>query len=350
MRSESQPALALPPAFVDEATAARWLRRAVTLPAYLLLAILIVAALPVLLPMAVVFDLVRRSNFATARAGAMLIAYLLCEAAGIIAAGALQLVAALLGFADDRRLALHYRLQHYWAGALFGAARRLYALRLALSGDEDGDGGPLLVFIRHASLADTLLPSQVVARRHGYRLRYVLKRELLYDACLDLVGNRLPNVFVRRASGDSAKEIDAIRRLATDLGRHEGVLIYPEGTRFSASKRERALARIAATQPARLAAARGLQHLLPPHLGGPLALLDAAPRADVLFVAHTGLESAATLGDLWRGAMIGRTVRVHLRRVPRSTIPTTRAERAAWLDAEWAKLDAVIDAGLRTED
>jgi hypothetical protein len=118
------------------------------------------------------------------------------------------------------------------------------------------------------------------------------------------------------------------------------VLIYPEGTRFTAAKRARALERLAARQPQRLPAARAMTHVLPPHLGGPLALLEGGSRADVLFVAHTGLEGAATLGDIWAGALVGRTVRVRLWRVARAAIPAGRAERTAWLDREWARVDA----------
>jgi hypothetical protein len=55
--------------------------------------------------------------------------------------------------------------------------------------------------LRHASIGDTLLASALVGRPHGiFWLRYVLKRELLWDPCLDVVGNRLPHVFVDRAS------------------------------------------------------------------------------------------------------------------------------------------------------
>ena len=46
---------------------ARWRRRAVSLPAYLLLTLLVVGLLPVLLPAAFVADLLRRSRLAAVR-------------------------------------------------------------------------------------------------------------------------------------------------------------------------------------------------------------------------------------------------------------------------------------------
>jgi 1-acyl-sn-glycerol-3-phosphate acyltransferase len=333
---------ALPAAFVEEGAAARWGRRAVSLPAYLLSTIAVVGLLPVLMPLAVLFDLLHRRRFTTIRCVAMLAVYLLCESAGILASGFLWLARGIGGERDPSAL---YELQRRWAGALFGAARALFGLRLEVEGAGEIDGAPLLIFIRHASLADTLLPANLIAAPHGYRLLYVLKRELLWDACLDLVGNRLPNVFVRRASGDSTREIDAIRRLALGLQARQGVLIYPEGTRFTPAKRERALARLAEGRNSeRLEQLGQLRHVLPPHLGGPLALLESAARADVLFVAHTGLEGAATASDVWNGKLVGRTVRVKFHRVARQDVPSARAERIAWLDREWARIDEWIEA------
>jgi 1-acyl-sn-glycerol-3-phosphate acyltransferase len=88
-------------------------------------------------------------------------------------------------------------------------------------------------------MVDTMLPAHLVANPTGFRLRYVLKKELLADPTLDIGGNRLPNYFINRGAGDSAKETEAVRRLASDLGSNDGVLIYPEGTRYSEEKRLR---------------------------------------------------------------------------------------------------------------
>lgn len=344
MTPESNPALSLPVAFVEEGLAARWGRRAATIPLYFAATALVCGLLPVLLPLAAAFDVVGRRRFAASRCLLMMVLYLLCESAGILTTFGLWAARLLSGMQRQREMSLHYALQRWWAEALLAGAGRIFGLRLEVDGDEPGGEAPLLVFVRHASLADTLLPARLITRRHGIPLLYVLKRELLWDPCLDLVGNRLPNVFVRRASGDSGREIDAIRRLARGLQPSQGVLIYPEGTRFSPRKRERALARLAEGRTAeRAERLRGLRHVLPPHLGGPLALIEAAPGADVLFVAHTGLEGAATARDVWNGALIDRTVRVNFRRVRRASIPETRAERSAWLDAQWLAIDEWIE-------
>ena len=75
-----------------------------------------------------------------------------------------------------------------------------------------------------------------------------------------------------------------------------------------------------------------------------LALLQGAPEADVVFLAHTGLEEARTLADLWNGKLIGRVVRATSWRVPREQVPTGVRARIAWLYDEWAKVDAWVAA------
>jgi len=69
----------------------------------------------------------------------------------------------------------------------------------------------LLMVCRHASRADSLVSAWVVTIGAGMHPRYVLKRELLADPCLDVVGNRLPNHFGDRGAADSATELVADR-------------------------------------------------------------------------------------------------------------------------------------------
>ena len=66
--------------------------------------------------------------------------------------------------------------------------------------------------------------------------------------------------------------------LAIDLDPHEGVLIYPEGTRSTPAKLARAKEIIRERQPDIAPLADRLQHVLPPRLGGPLALLESSAR------------------------------------------------------------------------
>jgi 1-acyl-sn-glycerol-3-phosphate acyltransferase len=304
--------------------------------------VLLTVALPLLLPVFVLLDLVRGARLPRTRLLLFAAYYLVCEILGLLASFLLWGLQR-LGVDRADHLQRHYVLQRWWAGALFAGMRRLFDVDLESEGEECIPGGPVLVFIRHASLADTLLPAVLLSERQGLRLRYVLKRELLWDPCLDVVGNRLPNLFVRRESGESAVEVEKVARLARGLSEGEGVLIYPEGTRFTPARRERALARIERTgSPERLERARALQHVLPPRTGGPLALLEACPEADVLVVAHVGFDGISHLREVWRGALIGRRVCVRFWRVPRSSVPEQREKQVGWLYDQWQQLDAWI--------
>ena len=268
--------------------------------------------------------------------------YLASEVAGVTALGLVWLGT---GGGRARRplLAATYGIQRWWTWTLFRSIRWLFRLRFEVEGDEVLSPGPIHVFMRHASIIDNLLPGVLIARPHGFRLRYVLKRELLSDPALDIAGSRLPNYFVDRQAGGDA-EVAAVGALGMGLGPDEGVLIYPEGTRFTPERRERALARLEG-QPDLLERARKLEAVLPPRPRGPLALLDAHPPADVVVAAHSGLDGFSHLSNILDGGLVGSTVRVRFQRFPIAEIPTSDADRVAWLYDRWAEVDDWIRSG-----
>jgi len=332
---------------LEESVWARWGRRAVTVPLYLTLGVASLALLPATVLAALAVDAVRRTgHLVTLRCALGLTFYVTCEAVGIVASAALWVVTSLWpGTGVDRVVTWNLLLQRVWARALFTGATRLFGMRTAVTGREVLRGGPLFLFSRHASTLDTLLPAVFATDPYTLRLGHVMKRELLWDPCLDIVGQRTRNAFVRRGSGARDKEIALLRQLAAALGERDGVLLFPEGTRFSPAKRERALAHLAETrQSARLAWAQRLQHVLPPRRGGALALLETRPGVDVAFLAHAGFEGTADLNDIWKGTLIGRTIRLCFWRVPHAEIPPSAEGRAAWLDAQWERVDAWVAA------
>ena len=325
-----------------ESFGARWGRRAVTIPGYFVLAALSLALLPLLLPLALVADLARRTPLPLARTVLMLPWYFTLEAFGLLAAFALWLVRPLLG--PQRFEHANFRLQCLWARSLFAGACRVLGMRVELAGEDALGPGSILLFLRHASVVDTLLPAVLVSSRTGRRLRYVMKRELLWDPCLDIVGQRLPNAFVRRGQSGSAAEIERVRELARDLGPRDGVMLFPEGTRFTPRKRQQVLARLAeSAEPKHVERGRALQHVLPPRLGGVLALLEEAPGVDVAFCVHTGFERLRTLNDLWSGELVGRTIEVEFWRIPAAQIPGERAARVDWLFDQWTRVDEWLE-------
>lgn len=321
-------------------------RRMVSLPVLMVLWCVVAATFPALLALALAVDLVRwavtRRPWMASRLVVFLACYLSAEVVGIAALGAVWLGAGVGGGRAARLLDGTYAIQRAWAGALFLAVGAIFSLRFEVTGDALAVPGPVLVLVRHTSIIDTLLPTAFLSSRHGLRLRFVLKRELLADPCLDVAGLRLPNHFVARSSEERASDLDGVRALAVGLSVREGVLIYPEGTRFTEARRARALAALQQSSPERYAQAAALTTVLPPKVGGVLALLEGSPESDVVVMAHTGLEGFARVSDIWRGAMVRRTVRVACWRIARGEVPREREARGAWLMREWARVDAWV--------
>ncbi len=325
----------------DETTRERWQRRVVSVPAYLVLCLAALTIFPVVLPIAAAVDLVRRRRWVLSRCLSFFVFYLCCEVAGV----AISLMVWLttgpwLGGQEREYVERNFRLQCWWARTLLRGATEIFGLKFAVEMGPEIGHGPMLLFLRHTGVGDTLLPSVFLAERFHIIFRYVLKRELLWDPCLDIVGQRLPNYFARRGSGASQREIGAVQSLLLNLGRDDGVLIYPEGTRFTPQKRQRALEKMRhGGETGLLSLAQTLRHTLPPRLGGPLGLLEKNPGADVVFCAHTGFDGAGTFHDLLKGTLIDATIRVTFWRVPYAEIPVERGAQAEWLYRQWQRVD-----------
>jgi 1-acyl-sn-glycerol-3-phosphate acyltransferase len=336
---------------VDESVGSRWGRRLLTVPAIYLGLAVVALGFPVWLLLAALADLATggaRRRWPLVRSAFLVLGYLFWVCFGVTGWIGAELIS--FGLPRDRYLRRLFRLQQIWARGLFGTARRALSLRVHVEEGFVPDERPILLFVRHVSLVDVLLPAVFVSGPHDVLLRYVMKREVLFDPAIDFVGQRLENAFVSRGKGAADREERAIRSLASGLGAREGVIVFPEGTRFSPAKRADALERIRASGDAeRFARAERLTHVLPPRSRGPLAVLEEAQRADVIFLAHRGFDGAVGALDLLRGALIGRAIELKTWRVPREQVPSEREACLAWLDLEWARVDAWIASRIARE-
>jgi 1-acyl-sn-glycerol-3-phosphate acyltransferase len=322
----------------------RWRRRATSVTAVVVLAIGLTVSLPLWLPIVVLVDLVRaRWRFPLARLMAFGVCYAWLETAGV----AITLWYSLIGRGHD--VERHYALQRWWAKSLVTSLRACTGARIEAEGVEALTPGPVVVLGRHASLADSLVSAYVIGTLAGMDPRYVLKRELLVDPCLDIVGQRLPNHFLDRGALDSAPELAALSLLTSDLGERDCAVIFPEGTRANPKKRASALDKIRRSDPERADRLSHLDVLIPPRPAGAQAMLAGHPTADVVLCWHIGFDGLDTFGGILRH--LSRPippVRFVVRRVSRETLPPIDDTSAftRWLDDRWCELDAEAHAAL----
>jgi 1-acyl-sn-glycerol-3-phosphate acyltransferase len=306
--------------------------------------VLVTVLLPVLLLGAAVVDLVlwlkRRKPWVGVRLTAFLWWFLFGEMRALIGLLGIWIVTgAWFGVGSKRRRVLLYRLRVHWCNSHLSGIRVLFGLRFEIEGLDEAAPGPVVVMLRHASIIDNMLPDSIVSRTHGIGLRYVIKRELQMIPTIDIGGRWVPTNFIRRGSGDTEGEIERLLKLTEDLVEGEGILIYPEGTRFTPSKLARAQEIVRERQPEYAELADRLEHLLPPRLGGPLALLEEAPEVDVVFCGHVGFDGFQYISDVWAGELVGSVIGVKFWRVPASEIPKDDSGRAEWLYRNWQEMD-----------
>ena len=208
---------------------------------------------------------------------------------------------------------------------------------------------PMILFSRHAGPGDAFLILRVVMRDGGRHPHFVGAAKLQWDPFLDLIGERLENHYLLQSPVDPQAELKAIKDLAARLDNDETLGIFPEGGNYTDARRRRILESLAAKgRTDRVRLATRLKHTLLPKTGGPVAALEGAPEATVLFVAHAGLENLHGFGDLWNAVPLNRSVLAHSWTVLPGERPTDRQGLVAWLFDEWQNVDDWIDEQLKS--
>ena len=339
------PAGTAPLLAAEESRGARALNIARGMVVESVLLVVVTVLLPVLLVAGALVDLVvwarTRKPWMAVRLVLMEWWFLLGEVRGWLGLSLVWLAAGGSVGGDSPRRRRHvWYMQRTWAAGHLLGVKTLFGLRFEVEGDELVEPGPVLILIRHASIIDNALPAAFVSGPHGMFLRFVLKQELKALPTLDMGARWVPTALVHRASKAPEAEIARVRSLGSFLhGADEGALIYPEGTRHTPAKLARAQEKIRERDPQTADLADRLHHLLPPRLGGVLALLDESDRADVVVFGHVGLDGFEKVSDIWSGGLVGTTVRIKFWRHARATVPEGERERIAWLYARWQELD-----------
>ncbi|HTO01775.1 MAG TPA: 1-acyl-sn-glycerol-3-phosphate acyltransferase, partial [Microthrixaceae bacterium] len=323
-------------------------RRVVIAPAMVVATTLLLAAAPFILLVAAFGVRYSSRRWRLLRLAWFFIVYIVRESVGLCALAFLWVVS---GFgwklSSERFQEAHYSLMGWYLRGLINSASRVLGLKMvdetrgASLNDVDG---PILLFSRHAGAGDSFILVHVLLNQLDRRPRIVLKDLLQFDPCIDVVLNRIPTRFISPNPPQGSGVTDSIRELAGGLDDKGALVLFPEGGNFTERRRTRAIEKLsAAGLDASAEKARGLTHLLPPRPGGAFAAIDAAPDADVVFVAHTGLEQLSSLQDLWKGLPMDRDVRLHWWREPNKNVPTDPGERITWLYEWWERIDDWID-------
>src|SRR5262245_33533209 len=258
----------------------------------------------------------------------------------------------------------HYALVRWFLSTLFNRAVAVFHLRVEvdeppLDAEEQAArlARPVIVLSRHAGPGDSFLLVHQLLSVYRRKPRIVMKAALQFDPSIDVVINRLPHAFVhphrtlpsQRDETDRDRPSDGpviteIRRLASGLDNTGALVIFPEGGNFTPNRWRRGIRRLEEAHRFREAErARRMANLLPPRSGGAFAAIDAAPNADVIFVAHTGLDDLITVGDVWRALPMEQVILARWWRVPAPEVPRDRDEVVRWLYDRWERIDGWIE-------
>ena len=316
----------------------RYARRAITLPLTALLAVAGVLLAPITILVAAILD--RGRPWQRVRLVVLITGGLFIELLGVL--GSL-LTWILTGFGLFRNQEwtwrMHRPLMAVYTSTLIWFIARVMGTRVEWRSRDQQLDGPVLLLARHTSFFDALIPATVLARDHRRVPHHVLTAGLRYMPCIDLVGHRFPNRFIRRTPGDGSAELGEIRRLAGLVHDRSAALIFPEGTFRNPQRFERAIRRLRRRHAELADRAETFNHVLPPRPQGSFALTQGAPEADILVCVNTGLEPFGTLDEIKTSLVAERPIIVETWTIPAADVPDTPDEFNLWLMDVYADID-----------
>jgi 1-acyl-sn-glycerol-3-phosphate acyltransferase len=321
-------------------------RRFVLAPAMIWLTLTVWVTLPVWLLVAAALAPVLPGRWRALRLLWMFVVYLTAESVLLVVLFGLWLAA---GFGRRIRTpyfeGIHYDLVQGLLWVLFAEAQRVLALSIETDGPTPDayPGRPLIVACRHAGPGDSFTLVHALMDWYDREPRVVLKDTMAWDPMIDVILNRIPARFIT-PSGKAGVDFEGqIADLARDLDANDAFVIFPEGGNFTPDRKRRGIERLRKLGLERMAGrAERMTHVLAPRPGGLLAALEAAPEADVVLVAHTGLDHLFTVRDLWRELPMDKVLVMRWWQVSRADIPEDREGQIEWLFAWWERIDTWV--------
>jgi 1-acyl-sn-glycerol-3-phosphate acyltransferase len=334
----------------------RPVRRLLLAPLTIVIAVALVVLSPLLALVAVVFGLVKLSRPGRMRGLRVLwftVVWLTAETMALFSCLALWVASGFGGrLRTEPYASRHYAVMRWFIGLIYRVGTSAFGVTVEVEEPELTPeerlarlAGPVIVLSRHAGPGDSFLLVHQLLNVYGRRPRLVMKAMLQIDPSMDVVFNRLPNVFISRRKAGEGLFVEEISRLASGLDQDGALVIFPEGGNWSPGRWQRGIQRLQRKGRADLAArASEMPNVLPPRTGGVLAAIEAAPTADVIFVAHAGLDTLVSIGDIWRELPMNQAVRAKWWRVPADMVPRTagREAQVKWLYDWWQLIDGWI--------
>src|SRR5260221_12059656 len=291
----------------------RLIRRLVLAPLAVVVAIAVAVLFPLLAVLSWIVGLRRRPGTSRNRPLRLLffaLVWLFADAAAVFMCLSLWIAS---GFGGRLRTepyqTRHYAIMRWFLDLVYGAATRAFDLRVEIDEPELTEAEqaarltrPVIVLSRHAGPGDSFLLVHHLLSVYGRRPRVVMKASLQLDPGVDVVANRLPNVFIQHARTGERLFVDQIERLARGLDAAGALVIFPEGGNWTPNRWERGILRLEQLGRRDLAArAREMPNLLAPRSGGAFTAIDACPAPDVIFLAPPGLDRVGRGAGGWGG-------------------------------------------------
>jgi 1-acyl-sn-glycerol-3-phosphate acyltransferase len=228
-----------------------------------------------------------------------------------------------------------HRVQRVWADYLFRSTKYILGIKFHVeSGYEFGDR-KIILAARHTSVGDTFMPLVFASIPYQKKLGFVMKKELEWDPAIDFAVSHLDHIFITRGSVDSDAEIAQVGKLAKSA-ELDGVVIFPEGTRFTQKKWAHIKNSMEKNGRQELAEWMDANpNVLPPRPGGLIALLENNDEADVVFLAHRGFENARTFRDILNGTFAGSAIHIKYWGIKFEDVPIDDSERRKWIMENW---------------
>src|SRR5215467_11384214 len=218
----------------------RLIRRLVLAPLVIVIAIAVALLFPLLAVLSLIVELLGRSRPGRMRGLRLLffaLVWLFADTAALFMCLGLWFAS---GFGGRLRTepfqGKHYAIMRWFLDLVYGAATRAFGVDVLVDEPELTEqeqaarlARPVIVLSRHAGPGDSFLLVRQLLSVHMRRPRVVMKAAMQLDPGVDVVANRVPNVFISRRRAGEKVFVEQIERLARGLGHDGALVIFPEG-------------------------------------------------------------------------------------------------------------------------